>query len=39
MTRNLDALRDLNDIYWRMSLVIYKGLLTKCGVRHRIRKT
>jgi len=35
MTRNLDALRGLNDIYWRMSLVIYKGLLRKCGVRVR----
>lgn len=35
MTRNLDALQGLNDLYWRMSLVIYKGLLVKCGVRRR----
>lgn len=35
MTRNLESLCVLNDLYWRMSLVIYKGLLTKCGVRRR----
>jgi len=33
MTRNLDTLRDLNYLYWRMTIVQYRGLLRKCGVR------
>lgn len=33
MTRNLDSLRGLNDLYWRMTAVLYRGLLRKCGVR------
>lgn len=33
MTRNLDALQGLNDLYWRMTAVQYRYLLRKCGVR------
>jgi len=33
MNTRLDAIVSYNSLCWRMSLVIYRGLLFRCGVR------
>ncbi len=33
MTRNLESLQAYNELCWRMSFVIYRGLMFRCGVR------